>query len=419
MDLPRILTDLEPAPGLIKSDYDDFVVEEVPLYPADGVGTHTYFLLEKAGLSTQQAVNDLARALNIKRHEIGFAGLKDSKAVTRQWMSIEHVPADRLKSLDIPRLRILETSHHRNKIRLGHLKGNHFTIKVRQSEPDRLAELQDGLSRLTTLGIPNYFGPQRFGYRGDTWAIGRALLLEEAEQVLTLILGQPIDTDHGAIRTARKHFDAGRFEQAHRAWPGMFHTERRLLKTLLKTGGNRKRALASIDKSTRTFFVSAYQSYLFNQVVIHRLKTGLHRLLDGDLAWLHRSGAVFHVEDAAREQPRAESFEISPSGPLFGSRMTEPTGQPAQIEQEILNTENLTLDSFRHGRVRARGARRPLRFRPEQAQLSLGADQRGPYLELQFMLPPGCYATVLLHELFRTEAPRDSGAEGRTEDTDL
>src|SRR5690606_18406346 len=90
-DWPRLLTDFEPLPGVIKEDYDDFVVEELPLYAASGAGTHTYFLLEKRGLSTMQAVNDMARALGVRRIDIGYAGLKDARAVTRQWMSVEHV----------------------------------------------------------------------------------------------------------------------------------------------------------------------------------------------------------------------------------------------------------------------------------------------------------------------------------------
>ena len=175
-DSPRQLRNFRPAAGLIKADYTDFVVEEIPLYPADGAGTHTYFLVEKAGLTTMQAVAEIARALNVRRHEIGFAGQKDSHAVTRQWMSVEHVAPEHVAALRISRMKVLETTRHRNKLRLGHLKGNAFTVRVRQTEPERLAELQDALAELTRRGVPNWFGVQRFGYRGDTWTLGRALV---------------------------------------------------------------------------------------------------------------------------------------------------------------------------------------------------------------------------------------------------
>ena len=99
-DLPRLLSTLSPTPGVIKGDYEDFVVEEIPLYTASGEGTHTYFQIEKRGLSTLQAAADIAAALNVGRREIGFAGMKDARAVARQWLSVEHVEALRAQ-LDV------------------------------------------------------------------------------------------------------------------------------------------------------------------------------------------------------------------------------------------------------------------------------------------------------------------------------
>lgn len=417
VELPRQLGDFRPVQGLIKADYTDFVVEEIPLYPADGTGSHTYFLLEKAGLTTPQAVHDIARALNVRRHDIGFAGLKDSKAVTRQWMSVEHTDPERLAHLDIARLRVLETTRHHNKLRLGHLKGNAFTIKVRQTEPQRLAELQDALAELVRRGVPNYFGSQRFGYRGDSWEIGRAIVRREIDTAVALVVGRPTADDYGDILRARQMYERGEYLLAARAWPAAFHTERRVLKSLAQSGGNPRRGFGAIDRTTRTFFVSAYQSYLFNQVMIARLPSGLDQLWEGDLAWLHASGAVFHVEDVAVEQPRADALDISPTGPLFGYRMTEPTGRAGELEARILAAENLAPDAFHQAPLRVKGGRRPLRFRPDDARLALGADERGPYLELRFVLPRGCYATALLRELFRVETPK-AAQPGNDEETE-
>ena len=401
-ELPRVLKDFVPVPGLIKADYSDFVVEEVPLYPSDGTGTHTFFLVEKAGLTTNQAVNDLAKALNVRRHEIGFAGQKDAKAVTRQWMSLEHVPPERLTQLALPRLRILETTRHHNKLRLGHLRGNTFIIRVRQSQPERIAELQDALAELTRRGVPNYFGVQRFGYRGDTWRIGQALVHGDPEAAVDLLLGQPTDADHGDVRRARKLYDLGRYAEAARMWPHSFNTERRALRAIERTGGKRRKGLGAVDRSMRTFYISAYQSHLFNRIVAARI-ANLGQLWTGDLAWLHASGAVFHVENADAEQPRADRFEISPTGPLFGFRMSEPAGHAAELEQQLFAEEQLELENLRAGPTRVKGGRRALRFQPTDAQVSLGADARGPYLELRFLLPRGSYATALLRELFQAE----------------
>lgn len=411
-DLPRLLADFSPVPGVIKTTFEDFVVEEIPLYPADGTGAHTYFLVEKAGLTTHQAVHSVAQSLGVRRMDIGVAGLKDAHAITRQWMSIEHVPPERVAALDIPRVRILDTTRHRNKLRMGHLQGNHFAIKVRQTEPHRLADLQNALAELRARGVPNYFGPQRFGYRGDTWAVGQAILRNDSDEALALIVGRPADTDHGPVRRARKLFEMGNFPAAARAWPYGFHTERRLLKALVRVRGNPRRALATLDRTARNFFVSAYQSYLFNRIVAARLPRGLHTLLAGDLAFLHASGAVFRVTDPAAEQSRAAAFEISPTGPLFGYRMTAPDGEPGVLEQQLLDSEQLTPEAFRAGPLRAKGGRRPLRFSPGPANIQLGADEYGEYLALEFALPSGCYATALLRELFQLSEPRSDEPAG-------
>jgi tRNA pseudouridine13 synthase len=412
---PRLLPDFRPAPGLIKQDYADFVVEEIPLYEPGGSGTHTYFLLEKAGLSTMQAVADIARALNVRRRDIGYAGLKDARAVTRQWMSIEHVDPQRLSDLSLPRLSVLALAQHNNKLRLGHLTGNRFAIKVRQTEPERLAELQEALVTLGQEGTPNYFGRQRFGGRGDAWQIGRAVVRGELEDALDLVLGRASARDHGSIRKARQLYDHGKYAQAMRAWPRMFPDERRALKALQRDPSRKRRAFLTIDQSLRRFYVSAYQSRLFNAILARRLPRGLRQLVQGDLAWIHPHGAVFEVSDPPAEQPRADAFEISPTGPLFGYRMTRPSGAPGEAEAQLLATEAITLEALRDPRLRLKGARRPLRFQPRDTSISLGADARGAYLELRFTLPRGCYATSLLRELFTTPPVSRNGGVTSTE----
>lgn len=412
---PRMLASFKPAAGVIKEDYEDFVVEEVPLYAPSETGTHTYFLVEKRGLSTLQAVHDIAYALNVRRRDIGYAGLKDARAVTRQWMSIEHVAPEQVQALQISRLGVLATARHTNKLRLGHLVGNRFQIKVRRSEGHRLAELQDALATLVKQGVPNYFGRQRFGGRGDAWQVGRAVVRGDLEEALDAVLGRPTDRDEGGVRRARQLYEQARYEDAARAWPGMFRDERRALRALQRTRGKKRRAFLAIDRTLRRFYVSAYQSYLFNQVVAERLPAGLGRLMPGDLAWVHASGAVFTVEDPAVEQPRADAFEISPSGPLFGYRMTQPSRQPGALEAQVLAEEDLAPEAFRSDTLRLKGGRRPLRFPVQEASIRLGADGRGAYLELRFFLPRGCYATALLRELFADETTV-TGDDGGTED---
>ena len=143
----------------------------------------------------------------------------------------------------------------------------------------------------------------------------------------------------------------------------------------------------------RKFFISAYQSTLFNRLLTRRLDT-LDQLKAGDLAWIHNKGAVFSVQDPAVEQPRADALEISPSGPLFGFKMTMPQGVPGKMEQHIQAEESLTLDHWRT--AKCKGARRPLRFPLLKSKIWYDDG-----LMVSFVLPPGCYATVVLDEIMK------------------
>ena len=158
-----------------------------------------------------------------------------------------------------------------------------------------------------------------------------------------------------------------------------------------------------MDRAIKRLYVSAYQAWLFNQVVAARID-GLDRLMVGDLAWRHANGAAFLVEDAAEEQPRCDAFEISPSGPLFGYRMTEAQGEPGDMERQPLLDAGLTPEDFRAPAAqKARGARRPLRFGLADVVVDSGQDGDGPYIELRFALPSGCYATTVLREVCKAD----------------
>lgn len=397
--LPYLTDDVAPLGGRIKDAPDDFLVEEIPLYEPGGSGTHTYFCIEKRGMTTLHAVRNIARALGVPHRVIGYAGLKDAEAVTRQVLSVEHVPPERITALDRPNLRVLWTNLHTNKLRLGHLKGNRFVIRVRGAEAGRLADARATLERLARDGVPNYFGAQRFGLRGDTWALGRALLRRDWVEFISILLGRPGDNDRGDIRHARELFEQGRYDEAARAWPYPLRDERTACLAMARTGGSHQRAAYGVDKSLKRLYVSAFQSYLFNQVVAQRIRK-LGTLMDGDLAYRHANGAVFRVESAAVEQPRADAFEISPSGPLFGYRMTDPQGRPHEIEEAVLSASGFAPEDFRAaGAHKVKGARRALRFQPRDADASEGSDERGDYYEFRFALEAGCYATMVLREV--------------------
>src|SRR5262245_43001495 len=117
--------------GVIKQRPEDFFVQEIPAYEASGEGEHVYCEIQKIGLSTFDAIDRIARALRVPSREIGYAGLKDAQAITRQVFSILGTTEQAVMNLQVPNIQVMWASRHTNKIRLGHLAGNRFAIKIR------------------------------------------------------------------------------------------------------------------------------------------------------------------------------------------------------------------------------------------------------------------------------------------------
>ncbi len=400
MQLPYLTPEFPGVGGIIKQFDEDFVVEEVPLYRPSGQGTHTYFTIEKRGLTTHAAIQHISRLLGRPPHDIGYAGLKDAHGVTRQTFSIEHVDPSRVMSLELGRAKVLSVDRHTNKLKLGHLLGNRFAIKVRNTIPEPAEASRAVLDVLIGRGMPNYFGPQRFGVRGDNAQIGLAVLRENYDEAFALMLGRPGPVDRGPARKARELYDRGDFEAAAETWPrGVFSQQSRLCRALHKSGGDTRKAWRAVDHSLRKLYISAFQSDLFNRVLAQRI-AALDRLETGDIAWKHVNGACFRVEDAATEQPRCDTLEISPTGPIFGRRMTEASGTPGLLEAAVLAECGLRKEQIAvPGSGKTSGARRPLRVPIGEPTIETSHDHNGPYLLLGFFLPPGAYATSVVREI--------------------
>ncbi len=401
--LPWLTADLAGTGGAIKRFDEDFIVEELPLYEACGEGTHCYVTIEKRGLTTPAAVRMFAGALDRRAQDVGYAGLKDAHGVTRQRLSIEHVDPAAIEALTLNRISILSVARHTNKLKLGHLSGNRFEIRIREAGESTFGRAESILKVLASRGVPDYFGPQRFGVRGDNAAIGRAVLREDFDEAMDLMLGRPGARDQGDALRARELYEAGDLAAAGEAWPRSMAGQRRVCRTLLKFGGDGRKGWRSVDHSLRKLYVSAVQSELFNKVLAHRID-GIDRMMEGDVAWKHRNGACFQVEEITVDQERCDAFEISPTGPLFGRRMKQPAGEPGRLEEEVLSASGLARDQVvaKDG-SKLDGARRPLRVPLGEPQLEEGEDERGGFLCVKFSLPPGAYATSVVREICKTE----------------
>ncbi|MFW6387594.1 MAG: tRNA pseudouridine(13) synthase TruD, partial [Thermodesulfobacteriota bacterium] len=231
--------------GSIKHTPEDFYVEEIPAYLPSGTGEHVYMWIEKRNCSTLHVAEQLAQRLKIKPAAIGYAGLKDQRATTRQWFSVAGVDEAGIESLDLgPDIEPLSISRHPNKLRLGHLRGNRFKVRIREVEPRSHARALDIIHVLNHTGVPNFFGAQRYGVRGNNPVIGAAILRADFETAVREIIGTPDSITNPHWREAAKAFEEGDLEQAISTIPRRMRDERRLLQAL-RGGASAKKAVLS------------------------------------------------------------------------------------------------------------------------------------------------------------------------------
>jgi tRNA pseudouridine13 synthase len=337
---PFVTADLPGSGGTVRAAPEDFQVDEVPAYLPSGAGPHLYLRIEKRGLSTRDAVRALGRALGVPERDAGFAGMKDKQAVTTQWLSFPVTGHPEPGALAAPGLRILEVSRHANKLRPGHVRANVFSLLVRGGDPARARAVAEALA---ARGLPNFFGPQRFGTEGRNAEVGRALLCGEATPE--------------ARRAAR-------------------------------------------DRFLRRLSISAYQALLFNRWLAERIADGLFAAaLAGDVMKKLDTGGLFTCEDPATDGPRVARFEISPAGPMFGHKLRPAAGDALLREERILAADGMTLEGFARGGGEAEGTRRAARL-PARVEI----EPEGDGYRARFELPKGSYATVILRELVKGEA---------------
>jgi tRNA pseudouridine13 synthase len=339
---PLVTAGLPGIGGQIKRLCEDFEVEEVPAYPPSGSGDYLFLWIEKRDMGAEYFTRQIAHRLGVPVSEVGTAGLKDRRAITRQMVSVPARAEERLGQLEGDGLRVLGVHRHGNKLKPGHLHGNRFRILVRDVAADAADRLGPLLEQLKASGLPNFYGPQRFGRDGETVHLGFALLRNEPPPV---------------------------------------------------TGGRRPNLRSPF---LRKLALSAAQSALFNHYLSRRLEAGqLRRLLPGDVMGKWPFGGLFVVTDLAREQARFDARETVHTGPIFGRKTFPAAGEAAQLEAECLRLAGLTPEAFRRFGKLMQGTRRHNLVYVED--LAAAVVPEG--IQLSFTLPAGSYATVLLREI--------------------
>ena len=287
--------------GALRTHPEDFQVHEIPAFLPSGEGTHLFVQLRKRDLTTPEAVRRLCQAVGADPRSAGWAGMKDRRAVTTQWISLEGQSAESLRpealAPGLEGIEVLQAIPHQRKLKTAQLRGNRFELRVRGlCDPDGLVQ---ALSEVKL--VPNYFGGQRFGR--DNLQRAREWLID------------------GASRGPRSRVD-------------------------------------------RRFLVSTLQSAAFNEVVARRvLARSLDQVLDGDLLQTQRGG-IFAMAEDPDPQARLDAGEICPTAPLPGSDVRWATGEALALEREVADRWHMTDATFRRMGKLGRGTRRAVFVRP-------------------------------------------------------
>jgi len=207
-----------------------------------------------------------------------------------------------------------------------------------------------------------------------------------------------MDCDPPDCKAARDAFDVDTLDRALKRWPRHYADQRKAL-SAYKKKHRPGPAVGAIDKRMKRFFVSAFQSAIFNDVLAERIDS-FDQVMLGDFAKKTEGGGAFLVEDLETEQARAERFEISATGILPGSRSDVAGGAPGEIENRVIESHGVSAERFNKiGSLKVKGTRRALRYKLEQPTMTGGSDKHGEFIEFSFGAPSGCYATVAVEEI--------------------
>ncbi|MDH5353500.1 MAG: tRNA pseudouridine(13) synthase TruD [Gammaproteobacteria bacterium] len=324
--------------GRLKEQAADFKVTENLGFEPSGEGEHLFLLVKKAGMSTHELIDAIARDFKLKPRDIGYSGLKDKLAVTQQWLSL-HLPGQ-MHQFNMPEIdayTILQQSWHHRKLKPGTHRTNSFEVIVRNLE-GFTEDTERQINAIKSAGMANYFGQQRFGERLDN--VSRALQ----------IFSNP--------RKTRK-----------------------------------------LSRNKKGIYLSSLRSHLFNQILSSRIDSGYwQEPIEGDVYMLSGSQSIFYeaLNDDIRN--RYKSFDLSSSASLFGDGNSKLADKAQAIEEQVFSGHPEIVDCLR--RLKAKLQMRPVRVAVED--LNVEYQEKEKTLLIKATLPSGSYFTTLLDHFIDT-----------------
>lgn len=418
----RYITDTPSLGGRIKNFAEDFVVSEVgenystsvkylPDKKVEEIDWEDVFnkntdnkdflvlTMEKINLSTTTAISQMSRFLRLSKKRISYAGLKDKRALTSQKISLYQPEKERLSKFYFKNIKVYDPFWSDDKVDIGNLKENHFTITIRQIENKTNEEITqiitDCIAQVNKKGLINYFGEQRFGgIRDITHKVGKLILQGDYKSAIILYLTETFDLEREDIKQARLALKEDLDFAKHAAhFPSKTGYESAILNYLAKNPTDFLGAFKILPKSIQYLFTHAYQSYLFNEIINLRIDKGYGLdKIDGDR--LDDDGNILL--------------------PLFGYESSFSEGLAGEIEKEILERESITFKYFfnkDHSVFSSKGEFRKLKTEVRDLKFIEVSDDLKNKDEMKdpkkaiisFTLDKGQYATVFLREIIKKE----------------
>lgn len=418
-------TEAEGIGGTIKTIPADFVVREVTNRTEGAEGKYLIAELTKENWETHTIVHELSRRLRVSRNRIGFAGTKDKFALTTQKISLWNITEAELERVRITDVALKVVGRSNKAVALGDLHGNEFSIVIRNLEGEKEA-IRARLERITEElaargGMPNFFGVQRFGtQRPITHTVGRHVIQGDVKGAVLAYLGDVFPEENAEIKAARQLCQAGEYRECLKQMPVFLRYERAMLNELVRGGAvvsddtRFRAALAVLPRNLQKMFVHAYQAYLYNLILSRRLARGLpfNEALLGDVVCYHDDRGL---PDPARVERVTEAKvdainrlirhgRAFVTAPLVGSETAFAEGDEGELEHEVLQAEAVRVRDFQLDtlpELSSTGNRRPILVPVAVNLTELQEDERNPgrwSVKLDFFLPKGSYATVVLRE---------------------
>jgi len=448
------VSDTDGVGGHLRQKPEDFRVEEVeafdpePLDADPGAYPHVLVRATLRSWDTNDFASALSNSLGISRERVSWAGTKDKHAVTTQLFTVAKVePAD-LRAVELGDVDLDILGRTGRKILFGDLAGNRFAIRVRDTDaPVNASAVTAGLATFaaggdppetgdsggeppepgdpveTTVGVPNYFGQQRFGSkRPVTHEVGLEIVRGNWKGAVLAYVGTPHEREPESTRAARAYVDeTGDWQGALDRLPDRLGYERSMCHRLVENGAAEpedfRDALEAVPANLQRLFVNAAQSYAFNRILSERLERGLpfHEPVTGDVVCFRDADAPddLPLPDTDRTQRvtgdrlrtvrrHCERGRAFVTAPLVGTDTELADGEPGEIERAVLDDLDLAPADFDlPDEFDSTGARRAILLRTDLAVER--AEQGAETLQFAFALPKGSYATVVLREYLKAD----------------